>query len=115
MPPKCATVRLHERVELLGIGEVARDRQRLPALGFDQRDGLSDRADESSVRLDRAGGDDDLRAVPGEGQRELPTDAAAGAGHDCHSIEELHVETRRITAAGVRLTRGGPSTSVAGA
>ena len=91
---------LHEHLEVLGFGEVAGDGERVSALRFDQRDGLSHRADESSVRFDGAGGDDDLRAVPGEGERELPTDAAAGAGHDRHSIVELHVNhTRRRAVA----------------
>ena len=91
MAPKCATVVSTSESSCSGSARSQATARRLSALRLDQRDRLAHRADESSVRLDGAGGDDDLRAVPGERERELPTDAAAGAGDDGDSIVELHV------------------------
>ena len=71
------------RVDLLLVGDVHRDRQRLAAFGGDL---VRDRLSRRLVQI----GDRDARALGGEAQRDFSTDAARGAGDNADLVTQRH-------------------------
>src|SRR5205085_2633672 len=74
--------RLRERLDLLLVAHVARERERFRSERLDLARGVVDRARETRVRRLGLGGDDDVAAALRERERDGLADPARASGHD---------------------------------
>lgn len=82
--PKMRDRLVHQALEVIPLGDIRLNHQRLATGLLHRLCGCAQTADDVGVIVNRSSTDHDFRAPARQIDRGLPTNSSAGTGYDCH-------------------------------